>query len=73
MLRCQEEVVMLVEESPVEGNKCLPVVTARSGVVRICGLCSINLYTLGLNHGQASVDGLDLRFKLFSEIGRESG
>jgi len=47
-------------------GECLLVVTSMSDVaVCICDLWSINLYTLGLDNGQASVDGLDLGCKLF--------
>jgi len=50
------------------------VVAAKSGVV-VCigGLCSIDLYALGLDHGQASIDGLDLRGKLFLGDGARVG
>lgn len=62
MLGCEEEVVMLMEESSMKGYQSLPMVWGKLGFVRISrglGLCTVNMYTLGLHHRQSCVDALD--------------
>lgn len=58
MLRGQKEIMMLLQECSMKGNKSLPLIIGEA-TARLCtGLCDHN--TLLLNHDETSLDALDL-------------
>jgi hypothetical protein len=66
MLRRQEEIVVLVQKRPVQGNQSLPLIVRKLGYLSLrrisseLSLLCINLNTLTLYHHEPSVDALDL-------------
>lgn len=65
MLACQEEVMMLVQESAVKGDECLPLLVVQGVGVLVVRLKSVDLDALALDQDKTGVYALDLRHELF--------
>ncbi len=67
MLACQEEVMVLVKQGPMEGDQGLPLFVGE--LVGGRGLLLVDLHALLLDHHQASIDAWGRRVNQIAEVG----